>query len=41
MRAVERAPGQSLASLDLPFSAAERCGRARRLMAQQVLLLAA
>ncbi len=41
MQAVERAPGQSLASLDLPFSAAERCGRARRLMAQQVLLLAA
>jgi SAM-dependent methyltransferase len=41
MQAVEREPGQSLAALDLPFSAAERCGRARRLMAQQVLLLAA
>jgi len=41
MQAVERAPGQSLAALELPFSAAERCGRARRLMAQQVLLLAA
>ncbi|MFU8884764.1 MAG: class I SAM-dependent methyltransferase [Cyanobacteriota bacterium] len=41
MQAVEREPGQSLAALDLLFSAAERCGRARRLMAQQVLLLAA
>jgi SAM-dependent methyltransferase len=41
MQAVEAAPGQALGALSLPFSAQERCQRARRLQAQQVLQLIA
>jgi SAM-dependent methyltransferase len=41
MQAVEAAPGMALAALPLPFTAEERCERARRLQAQQVLQLVA
>ena len=41
MQAVEAAPGLPLADLPLPFTAEERCGLARRLMALQVLQLVA
>ena len=41
MQAIEAAPGQSLGALSLPFSAQERCQRARRLQALQVLQLIA
>jgi SAM-dependent methyltransferase len=41
MQAVEAAPGVALAALPLPFTAEERCERARRLQAQQVLQLVA
>jgi hypothetical protein len=41
MQAVEAAPGMPLADLPLPFTAEERCGLARRLMALQVLQLVA
>jgi hypothetical protein len=39
MQAVEAAPDCCLANLSLPFAAAERCQRARRLLGQRVLLL--
>jgi SAM-dependent methyltransferase len=41
MQALEAAPGVPLAELPLPFTAQERCRRARRLQAQQVLQLVA
>ena len=41
MQALEAAPGLPLADLALPFDAGERCQRARRLQAQQVLQLVA
>lgn len=41
MQALEAAPGVPLAELPLPFSAQERCRRARLLQAQQVLQLVA
>ncbi len=41
MQAIETAPGQSLGALSLPFTAQERCQRARRLRDQQVLQLIA
>ncbi len=41
MQAVDAAPGVALAALPLPLTAEERCERARRLQAQQVLQLVA
>jgi SAM-dependent methyltransferase len=41
MQALEAAPGMPLAEVPLPLSAQERCRRARRLQAQQVLQLVA
>jgi SAM-dependent methyltransferase len=41
MQVVEASPGVALSALPLPFTAEERCERARRLQAQQVLQLVA